>query len=162
MRRLSYQSQPISWKCLIAFTAIFVSSAAAEPYQDTKNRYTLELPDGWTLKPIFGRADSVRFERKLRNSKQSAWLKLTVMPGVSTDLRSALDNYHRLELTPEFWSVEHEESKIFRSAGVKRVLKRKIARNVTQARVLHHLFFRIYHLQKSQQEHASLHQLCDW
>ena len=113
MRRLSYQSHPISWKCLIAFLAIFVSSAAAEPYRDTKNRYTLKIPDGWTLKPIFGRADSVRFERKLRNSTQSAWLKLTVMPDVSSDLQSALDNYHRLELTPEFWPVEHKERRYF-------------------------------------------------
>jgi|GEM_PF-6784033 len=142
MRRLSYQSQPISWKCLIAFITFFVSSAGAEPYRDTKNRYTLDLPDGWALKPIFGRADSVRFERKLRNSRQSAWLKLTVMPSLSTDLRSALDDYHRLELSPEFWSVEHEESEVFRSPGVKRVLKREVVRNVTKARVLHHLFFR--------------------
>ena len=89
MRRLSYQSGPNSWKYLIVFIGIFVSSTSlAEPYQDTKNRYTLEIPEGWTLAPIFGRPDSARFQRKLRNSKQPAWLKLTVMIADSRDLRA--------------------------------------------------------------------------
>lgn len=143
MRRLSYQSHPDSWKYLIVFTSIFVcSTARAETYRDTKNRYTLDLPKNWTLKPIFGRSDSARFERKLRNSKRSAWLKLTLIPAEAGDLKSARDAYHRREFTPELWTIKNDRSKAFRSEGLTRELGRSVRENVTQARTLHHLFIR--------------------
>lgn len=66
MRASSYQSPIASSKpSRVLFLALACLVAAARPYEDTRHRFSLRLPEGWRLAPRFGDLYGMSFERSL-------------------------------------------------------------------------------------------------
>lgn len=67
--------------------------AAAAPFQDTRGRFALELPEGWGLSPRFGDTDGMRFERRLsaRMGGGVAHLSVQVRPELDPEAGARAD-----------------------------------------------------------------------
>ncbi|MCA9548669.1 MAG: hypothetical protein KC933_01455 [Myxococcales bacterium] len=64
------------------------SLAVGLPYQDTRGRFALELPEGWALAPRFGDTDGMRFERRLSARVGGGVAHLTVHARPDLDPRA--------------------------------------------------------------------------
>lgn len=74
-----------------------VALIAAKPYEDTRHRFRVELPEVWTLSPQFGDTLGMSFQRELgsRSRKSQAALLIHVDPFQVNETREHADAYEK-------------------------------------------------------------------
>ncbi len=78
-----------------AIISVLITAAAA-PYTDTQQRFSLTLPEGWGLAPRFGQTEGMRFSRKLADRHGAGQVFIGIeareQVGVSEWIRSSSQN----------------------------------------------------------------------
>lgn len=85
MRAGSYQTTFAPWKASLLFVGLGLLLTGSTPYEDTKARFALRLPDKWRLTPRFGDLWGMTFERPLEAGTTTA-LTVHVDPVPALDL----------------------------------------------------------------------------
>lgn len=85
MRDASYQSAITRWKAFVLLAGASLVLAGSTPYEDTKQRFSLRLPEKWRLTPRFGDLWGMTFERTLEAGMSTA-LTVHVDPVPAVDL----------------------------------------------------------------------------
>lgn len=133
VRSSSYQSPIASWKPLLLLASLGL--AGAKPYEDTRQRFSIELPEAWRLAPRFGDLYGMSFERTIE-AGQRAMLTVHADPASATSLRAFAD-----EVEAE-WSRDKKTERLKETrreiAGQPAIVRELVVKS-TKARVRSHV-----------------------